>query len=53
MSVEMLKGYTTDYIEDFSRQNNEPDWMKTLRVDALEQAQKLEMPCVQRDLRTT
>ena len=44
MSVEMLKGYTTDYIEDFSRQNNEPDWMKTLRVDALEQAQKLEMP---------
>ena len=44
MSVEMLEGYTTNYIEDFSRQNNEPDWMKTLRVDALEQAHQLEMP---------
>lgn len=44
MSVEMLEKYTLDYIENFSKQNNEPDWMKTLRTDALEQAQKLEMP---------
>lgn len=44
MSVEMLEGYTTDYIEKFSQQNNEPDWMKTLRADALDQAHKLEMP---------
>lgn len=44
MSVEMLEGYTTDYIERFSQQNNEPDWMKTLRTDALKQAEQLEMP---------
>lgn len=44
MSVEMLEGYTTNYIEKFSQQNNEPDWMKTLRADALDQAHKLEMP---------
>lgn len=44
MSVEMLEGYTTDYIERFSQQNNEPDWMKTLRFDALKQAEQLEMP---------
>lgn len=44
MSVEMLEGYTTDYIERFSQQNNEPDWMKTLRIDALKQAEQLEMP---------
>lgn len=44
MSVEMLAGYTTDYIENYSQQNNEPDWMKTLRADALKQADKLEMP---------
>ncbi|MBU5595621.1 Fe-S cluster assembly protein SufD [Amphibacillus sp. MSJ-3] len=44
MSVEMLEKYTLDYIENFSSQNNEPDWMKKLRADAITQAQKLEMP---------
>ncbi|WP_440896193.1 Fe-S cluster assembly protein SufD [Amphibacillus sp. Q70] len=44
MSVEMLEKYTLDYIENFSKQNNEPEWMKTLRADALEQAHQLDMP---------
>lgn len=44
MSVDMLEKYTTDYIENFSNQNNEPNWMKELRLDSLKQAERLEMP---------
>src|SRR5699024_4637090 len=44
MSVEMLEKYTLDYIESFSKQNNEPNWMKTLRDEALVQSERLEMP---------
>ena len=37
-------GLTYDVIKDISKQKNEPDWMLSLRLKALETYEKLEMP---------
>lgn len=44
MTVETKLPYDKDYIVQFSQDRNEPDWMKTLRLQALEQADSLDMP---------
>ncbi|HEY4602160.1 MAG TPA: Fe-S cluster assembly protein SufD [Cerasibacillus sp.] len=44
MTVDTEQIYTKDYIEQFSKDRNEPEWMKTLRLEALEQSATLEMP---------
>ncbi|WP_156288503.1 Fe-S cluster assembly protein SufD [Oceanobacillus salinisoli] len=44
MTVETKLPYNKEYIEQFSTDRNEPAWMKTLRLEALEQAEQLEMP---------
>ncbi|WP_010532217.1 Fe-S cluster assembly protein SufD [Lentibacillus jeotgali] len=44
MTVETKLPYDKDYITQFSQDNNEPDWMRDLRLQALEQADALEMP---------
>src|SRR5699024_8867439 len=36
--------YDQDYINQFSQERNEPEWMRDLRLQALEQANALEMP---------
>ena len=40
----MKKGLTKEIIEEISNQKNEPEWMKELRLKALETYNKLEMP---------
>lgn len=44
MTVETKLPYDKDYIEQFSTKRNEPEWMRNLRLQALEQADALEMP---------
>ncbi|GAB4072826.1 Fe-S cluster assembly protein SufD [Barrientosiimonas marina] len=44
MTVETKLSYDKDYISQFSQENNEPDWMRDLRLQALDQAESLEMP---------
>ena len=44
MTVETKLPYDKDYIEQFSKERNEPSWMSALRLEALEQAETLEMP---------
>ncbi|WP_368652530.1 Fe-S cluster assembly protein SufD [Ornithinibacillus sp. 4-3] len=44
MTVSTAFPYDKEYIEQFSKDKNEPDWMKSFRLDALEQASKLELP---------
>src|SRR5699024_193790 len=44
MTVETKLPYDKDYIEQFSKERNEPEWMRDLRLQALEQADVLEMP---------
>lgn len=44
MTVETKLPYDQDYINQFSQDRNEPDWMRDLRLQALEQADTLEMP---------
>lgn len=44
MTVETKLPYDKDYIKQFSEERNEPAWMSSLRLDALEQADTLEMP---------
>ncbi|MFC0300988.1 Fe-S cluster assembly protein SufD [Virgibacillus soli] len=44
MTVETKLPYNKDYVNQFSADRNEPDWMKELRLQALEQAETLEMP---------
>ncbi|SHG41806.1 Fe-S cluster assembly protein SufD [Ornithinibacillus halophilus] len=44
MAVETKLPYEKSYIEEFSNKRNEPQWMKELRLQALEQANSLEMP---------
>ncbi|MBM7551258.1 Fe-S cluster assembly protein SufD [Thalassobacillus pellis] len=44
MTVEISLGYDKDYVRKFSEGLHEPEWMKTLRLDALEQAERLPMP---------
>ncbi|MBP2076507.1 Fe-S cluster assembly protein SufD [Oceanobacillus polygoni] len=44
MTVETKLPFDKDYIEQFSKDRNEPAWMSELRVSALSQANTLEMP---------
>lgn len=44
MTVETKLPYNKEYIEQFSTDRNEPNWMKTLRLEALEQSEQLDMP---------
>jgi len=44
MTVETKLPFDKDYIDQFSKERNEPEWMTHLRLSALEQAEKLEMP---------
>jgi Fe-S cluster assembly protein SufD len=36
--------YDKDYIDQFSKDKNEPEWMRNFRLQALEQAESLNMP---------
>lgn len=44
MTVDTKLPYDKSYIGQFSSERNEPIWMKELRVNALEQAESLELP---------
>ncbi|RLL46528.1 Fe-S cluster assembly protein SufD [Oceanobacillus piezotolerans] len=44
MAVETKLPFDKEYIEQFSNTLNEPNWMRSLRLQALEQAETLEMP---------
>ncbi|MFC3041379.1 Fe-S cluster assembly protein SufD [Virgibacillus xinjiangensis] len=44
MTVETKLPFDKDYIEQFSQKRNEPEWMRNLRLQALDQADSLEMP---------
>lgn len=44
MTVKSKVPYDKDYIERFSKSNNEPEWMTNLRLQALEQANVLDLP---------
>ncbi|WP_077624929.1 Fe-S cluster assembly protein SufD [Sediminibacillus massiliensis] len=44
MTVETKLPYDKEYISQFSTEHNEPEWMKSLRLQALEQADTLPMP---------
>jgi len=44
MTVETKLPFDKDYIEQYSNDRNEPEWMTSLRLEALEQANTLEMP---------
>ena len=44
MTVETKLPFDKDYIEQFSKERNEPQWMNSLRLNALELANTLEMP---------
>lgn len=44
MTVMTKLPYDKAYIEQFSQDRNEPDWMKDLRLQALEKADTLDMP---------
>ena len=40
----MKKGLNKDIIEEISRQKNDPDWMRKIRLDALAMYDKLKLP---------
>ncbi|SFA90690.1 Fe-S cluster assembly protein SufD [Lentibacillus halodurans] len=44
MTVETKLPYDQEYTSQFSQNKNEPDWMRDLRLQALERANSLEMP---------
>lgn len=44
MAIETKQPYEKEYIEQFSEKQNEPDWMKAFRTQALEISKNLEMP---------
>lgn len=44
MTVETKLPYDKEYIDQFSKERNEPEWMLELRLQALEQADALELP---------
>ncbi|TMN21276.1 Fe-S cluster assembly protein SufD [Lentibacillus cibarius] len=44
MTVDTKLPYNKDYISQFSQEKSEPEWMRDLRLQALEQADSLEMP---------
>jgi len=44
MTVVTKLPYDKDYISQFSKENNEPEWMTALRLKAFDQAETLDMP---------
>lgn len=44
MSVETKLRYDQEYVRSFSDKRNEPEWMKQLRLEALDLTESLEMP---------
>ncbi|WP_047979627.1 Fe-S cluster assembly protein SufD [Ornithinibacillus contaminans] len=44
MTVDTKLPYDRNYIEQFSKEHNEPAWMKELRLNALEQVESLKLP---------
>src|SRR5690625_4576253 len=44
MTVKTKFPYDEEYITQYSQDKNEPEWMKSLRLQALEQAQTLDLP---------
>ncbi|MFD1039657.1 Fe-S cluster assembly protein SufD [Virgibacillus byunsanensis] len=44
MTVETKLPFNKEYIDQFSRDRNEPEWMKSLRLQAFDQADTLELP---------
>src|SRR5699024_5347094 len=36
--------FDKEYVEQFSKQNNEPEWMQKLRLEGLDLANSLELP---------
>ncbi|GAB3806218.1 Fe-S cluster assembly protein SufD [Virgibacillus kimchii] len=44
MTVVTKLPYDKDYIDQFSKDKNEPEWMREFRLEALEQAESLNMP---------
>ncbi|MFD2761497.1 Fe-S cluster assembly protein SufD [Lentibacillus juripiscarius] len=44
MTVDTKLPYDKEYISQFSQEKSEPDWMRELRLQALEQADALELP---------
>lgn len=44
MTVDTKLPYEQDYVKQFSQDRNEPQWMRDLRLHALDQADVLEMP---------
>src|SRR5690625_1314172 len=44
MTVITKYPYDKEYIEQYSQDKNEPEWMKAFRLQALEQANVLELP---------
>lgn len=43
-SFKMKKGLNKEIIEELSKQKNDPDWMKEIRLKALEEYEKLDLP---------
>lgn len=44
MTVDTKLSFDKAYIDQFSKDRNEPDWMRDFRLDAIERAETLEMP---------
>lgn len=44
MTVETKLPYDKDYISQFSQKRNEPEWMESFRTQALQHAERLEIP---------
>lgn len=44
MTVTTEFPYNKEYVEKFSQGNNEPEWMKSLRLQALDQVESLDLP---------
>lgn len=44
MTVTTEFPYNKQYVEDFSQGKNEPEWMKSLRLQALDQVESLDLP---------
>lgn len=44
MTTQTKFPYGKEYIETYSNERNEPDWVKSFRLEAFDQANKLELP---------
>lgn len=44
MTTQTMFPYDKEYIEKYSQERNEPEWVKSFRLDAFDQATKLELP---------